>query len=772
MMEKRKVEKENTTSKMVSVVLKSNRMQTAALSVTYVLTFALMVMLVFFYPSIEKTFDQYLSRRGLPEGTVLTSVIPKDMASEALKDEGIRASVLRFLLETQVSFPGGKNISCRCISVTENDTQRYYDTARKEDVVPNGDSVMISSYFASQNNVREGDSLSIQTSQGWKEVRVTDVVSAPETISTNRNQFSWYDSNDFAYLFLGEELMETLFPCAGFCNRIDIWFYKDADADGILTDVEEKLGSTVISAGTYEGSETQKQIKGSLDGTRAIVTYLPAFLIGMGTLFSTLFFVQIVNRGEKRIGLMMALGFDDGRISIIYVLCALRLTLLSAVLGFVIGVGLLRFMLQIYVGTYDLPFIVYDGSLWALPLLLLAIVLVGVVSSLLSCLRFGKFDPVRIFQNESLEQERDLPKWIQQLRMNAFVKMSLCNIYRNQRKFWLSVLCGMACLILTFLSFSIITAKNESIRYLFKERFRYDYAVRCESMEALKEIAALPGIEASEQVFELDFSYEGEALLIQALPANCELIGIHSVTGEVLTAPSDGILLEEGFARRHHLAAGDTIRVNDNALTVQAITREYYDSVQYVSEDTAALLGGKNPNTIMIRLKEDCDVNAFLAAVSEVNGYLYYYGMDSRQACIKAILSALDLPCYVFALFSIVIGAVIVSTMNLIAIAQRRKKFATLYALGTDLPDFLRMELPEVVLQFIATVALAFLPAVLCSKVLLRQMSGPSQEFVLVNPFQTLCISSVVVAAYLLIGVIVTCGAIQKMNYLEVLSEK
>ncbi|MBR6478527.1 MAG: hypothetical protein IKS85_08775, partial [Lachnospiraceae bacterium] len=76
MMEKRKVEKENTTSKMVSVVLKSNRMQTVALSVTYVLTFALMVMLVFFYPSIEKTFDQYLSRRGLPEGTVLTSVIP------------------------------------------------------------------------------------------------------------------------------------------------------------------------------------------------------------------------------------------------------------------------------------------------------------------------------------------------------------------------------------------------------------------------------------------------------------------------------------------------------------------------------------------------------------------------------------------------------------------------------------------------------------------------------------------------------------------------
>ena len=75
-------------------------------------------------------------------------------------------------------------------------------------------------------------------------------------------------------------------------------------------------------------------------------------------------------------------------------------------------------------------------------------------------------------------------------------------------------------------------------------------------------------------------------------------------------------------------------------------------------------------------------------------------------------------------------------------------------------------------LQFILTVLLGASPAVACARLILLGMSAPSQEYVLINPPFLLCISAIVVALYLGIGVLVTMGAIRRMDYLKYLSER
>lgn len=286
-------------------------------------------------------------------------------------------------------------------------------------------------------------------------------------------------------------------------------------------------------------------------------------------------------------------------------------------------------------------------------------------------------------------------------------------------------------------------------------------------------IASLTGVKQSEQIMEMVYDYEDETLLLDALPDDPEMIRILSVTGEALSVPPEGsILLEEGFARRHDLSTGDQMILDDVTLTVSGITREYYNSIQYISFDTAASFTDTESNSVLITLEEDQSVNDFISAAADTDGYLYYYSKESREVYVRSVLAALDLPCYVFALFSIIIGAVIISTMNLAAIAERRRKYAVMYVLGTSLSEFLSIELPEVILQFAATVLFGCAPAILCAGAMLRQMSIPSQEFVVIDPVRILLLSSAVVAGYLFIGVLVTIGAIRKMNYLEILSEK
>ena len=771
--EKTKKTKRKVMAGIVRAVLKRNRMQAAALAITYTLTFALLVMIVFFYPSIETTFSRYLDLYRIPDATILTTVLPKARAEETIgRENGIRAFTTQTLLEAQTHFRNGKSVSCRYLSIPETDEERYYNVTRKEDARPDGNSVMISSYFARHNGIAAGDTFTVNTYLGEKKLTVTDIVSSPETINTNRDAYSWYDSNDFAYIFVGEPLMSELFASGGYCNRISLWFEEGTDAGQALSDIKGRLGSAVTYAATYEGSDAQKQLKDAFEGTKGLVTYLPVLMTGMGILFSTLFFIQIVNREEKHNGLLIAMGYDLRRISSIYVRCAIRLTLISSVFGFALGAVLLRVMLQIYVGNYDLPFVHYEGSLLSLPVLLLVIMLIGAASSLLSCLRLGKLDPAQIFSNVSAEQKGDLPGWVSRLRTNAFVKMSLCGIYRNRKRFCLSVLCGMACLVLTFLALSIIASKKESTRFLFGERYRYDLAVRADHEAALDQIASLPGVEQAETITVMDFAYEDETTVLEALPENPVMTGIMSADGKKLSVPSDGILLEEGFARRHGLSTGDVMTINGVNLTVRGIAREYYNCVQYVSFETAAALGSKEANTVLLTLADEQSAGGVISAAGTTAGYLYHFDRQSRQECFESVLSALDLPCYVFSLFSVVIGAVIVSTMNLVSIAQRRKKYAVLHVLGTSESDFVGMELPEAILQFISTVLLGTVPAILFTQYILRQMSVPSQEFVMVHPARTLLSASAVVAAYLLIGILVTIGAIRKMKYLEVLSEK
>lgn len=103
---------------------------------------------------------------------------------------------------------------------------------------------------------------------------------------------------------------------------------------------------------------------------------------------------------------------------------------------------------------------------------------------------------------------------------------------------------------------------------------------------------------------------------------------------------------------------------------------------------------------------------------------------------------------------------------------EKMSDTSNLYVLGISAWEFLSVELPEVLLQFILTVLLGAAPAVACARLILLGMSAPSQEYVLINPPFLLCISAIVVALYLGIGVLVTMGAIRRMDYLKYLSER
>lgn len=257
--------------------------------------------------------------------------------------------------------------------------------------------------------------------------------------------------------------------------------------------------------------------------------------------------------------------------------CSLRVTVFASVFGLLLGYALLNIVLSLYVGTYYFPQINYSGNLLVIPLVVLVIMAISVVSSMLACLNLRKMDPARIFSNNTIDDQKELPKWISRLKTGLFVKLSICASYRNRKRVSLSVLCGMACLILTFTSLSIIVSKNESLRYIFKERYKYDLGFCCAGSDTMDKISEIDGVEKTERIMKGSYEYNNESVAITAISDNSEMIKIMSVDGKTLSVPDDGIILEEGYARDHNLQEGDLQTINGIALRVTAIAREYHN---------------------------------------------------------------------------------------------------------------------------------------------------------------------------------------------------
>lgn len=759
-------------SRLVKRVIKNNRMLFVALGITYALAFSLLVLSVFFYPSIKGTYNQFITEYKIPQATVLMEVITKEEANDILESEETQAYSLKFAAEGQTYFDNEKIISCQFLNVSPDDNKRYYDIREKKDAKVNDNSVMVSAYFADHNGVKVGDKITVKNAGEKYKLTVTNIVSIPEILMNNRDATSWYDSNDFAHVFLSDALMDEIFDCADLCNRVDIWFNDGRDAQSVLDSVKEQLGEKVTLAEKYEGSESEKNVNNTWDGTRATVTYLPVFIIIISVLSSTLFFIQIVNREDKTNGIMMTIGYDIKRLSTIFLRCALLVTAIASVLGLLLGAVMLRTILNLYVGTYYFPYIKYCGNLLIIPVIVVVIIGISVVSSVLACLSLRRMDPAMVFSGNGMNAWKDLPRWISRLKTGMFIKLSICAIYRNRKRFILAILCSVACLILTFTSLSVVVSKNESLRYIFEDRYKYDLAICCTNEEAIEEIAGLDGIGKTEKIIEETYKYHDETVAVTALPVDSDMIKIMSVDGNALKVPEDGIILEEGYARRHGLSEGDIYIIEGKILKITGISREYFNSVQYISFETATRLGKDMPNVILIKTNGYRSNKDIISEASEIEGYRYYYDTQSRKANCKSVLSSLDVPSYVIAFLGLIIGALIISTMNIVTIFQNRRKYAVLHLIGASTSEFLSMAMLEAILQFVLTIVLSFAPAYYLTKWLFLQICIPSQEFVLVKPGITFLISSVIVALYLMIGIVVTIANIRKIKYIEVLSEK
>jgi ABC-type antimicrobial peptide transport system permease subunit len=183
----------------------------------------------------------------------------------------------------------------------------------------------------------------------------------------------------------------------------------------------------------------------------------------------------------------------------------------------------------------------------------------------------------------------------------------------------------------------------------------------------------------------------------------------------------DEIVLDQAFARRMRLAAGDSVRIQDNTLQVVGIssgTNAFVIQYAFVTLPRAReILGVPSIATcFLIKTREDAGRSAIADAICEKLPVASVYDHRTFMDRNTREMQAGFLPfIYTIAAIGVVVLTVIVSLLLTITVLEQRRDFAILKALGAPtgfLPRLVIQQGLTIVLTGFAVALVLFFPMV------------------------------------------------------------
>lgn len=246
--------------------------------------------------------------------------------------------------------------------------------------------VMIGKEFQKESNIKIGDKVDIITDKGTKTtVKIVGFFDL-KVAALNKG---WVITN--------LETSQKIFNIDDKITAIETQIEKPFDADIMANNIKDKLLDESLKVDNWkaQNEELLSGLKGqSVSSIMIQVFVLIAVLLGIASVLA----ITVVQK-SKQIGILKAMGIKDRTASLVFLFEGAILGILGAVLGILIGFGLLFMFTKFALnpdGTpvvpiiIDIKFISLSGAL---------AILVATLASLIPALNSSKLNPIEVIKN-------------------------------------------------------------------------------------------------------------------------------------------------------------------------------------------------------------------------------------------------------------------------------------------------------------------------------------------------------------------------------------
>lgn len=476
---------------------------------------------------------------------------------------------------------------------------------------------------------------------------------------------------------------------------------KIDDAREELADIEEP-DDYVLNRNSnigYACYESDSNIVAAIANVFPVFFFLVAALICMTTMN------RMIEEQRTQIGVLKALGYGNASIMGKYLFYAGSAAVIGAVIGCIGGTWLFPKVIWTGYGImYSMGEIEYFFDFWMAALSLAAALLCSVGAAYFSCRHELRSVPANLIRPKAPKSgkriflERITAIWS---RLKFLHKVSLRNIVRYKKRFFMMVLGISGCTALLVTGFGIRDSVTNIADMQYDEVQIYDIGitfkdgVQAEDMEKLTQMAGMPKQIACryEESVDIDFAGKTKSIYLE-IPEDVEEIGtflnLHTQEGEDIPYPGEGeAVLTAKIAENMGIEPGDQVTLRDNdmnsfTVSVSALCENYVYNYIYVSKETYVNKIGKEPEykSAYALVEEGTDVHEAAAALSDLNNVLSVSVIEDMRQRIGTMMESMN---YIVALIIVCAGSlafIVLYNLTNINITERIREIATIKVLG------------------------------------------------------------------------------------------
>ncbi len=497
--------------------------------------------------------------------------------------------------------------------------------------------------------------------------------------------------------------------------------YEDgkAEAEEEIGEAEDKLAEAQWELDDLDdcewyvlGRDTNVGIVGySQDAERVgnLADIFPVIFFLVAALACLTTMTRMVEEQRTQIGSLKALGFGRAAISVKYIGYAFSASFLGGAAGLLVGCTLIPLVIaNAFNIMYAIPPVEFLPQPGICILAVAAAVLCTTAAAVWACASTLLATPAALMRPRAPKAgKRVFLEYIRPLwRHLSFTwKVTMRNLFRYQRRFWMTVIGIGGCTALIVTGFGLHNSIFDILDKQFDEIFLYDATVGLEEhltdrqwgiiASYLDESGAvdrwLPSYQESVDASSDSRALEGVTLFAVADQEDfSQFVHLrHRQDNAPLALPEDGVVLSEKLSELLGVGVGDSITLDGDSrvtATVADIAENYVQHYVYLTEDCYARLFGEtiDDNVLLLAYGEDSSavsdqVSTDLMAMNGVASYSY---IATVRDTFTESMNSVDYAVVIIIVAAAALAFVVLYNLTNINVTERIRELATLKVLG------------------------------------------------------------------------------------------
>ncbi|MDJ0826378.1 MAG: FtsX-like permease family protein [Rhodobacter sp.] len=561
--------------------------------------------------------------------------------------------------------------------------------------------VLVNEPFAQANGYELGDVFFANLNGQKRALTITGTALSPEFIYTIGPGDMMPDNEGFGILWMPEPALSAAFDMDGAFNDVSLKLSRDANVDEVI----DSLDVLLDPYGALGGHDRALQISnafidGELRQLQSMAYVLPPVFFAITVFLVNMVIGRIVALERAEIGLMKAIGYSDVEICLHYLALAGLIALVGVAAGFGLGTWFSHGLAVLYADFFNFPYVIFSVSADAYILsggLGFATAAVGAIRAALGAARLppavAMSPPAPPNYKQSL-----FDKALALARLAQPTIMILRNLVRWPLRSGLTAL-GLALAVAVLVASAFFEdALDEMVDTAFHKSNRQDaILILAEEapVRALDDIARLPGaLQVEGQLIYSAILRSGhleKRVAVEGRPATADLAQIVDADGQVIAAPSEGIVLSERLAGQLEVRPGDAVTIaflssrrETHEVPVAGIVTQYLGLAAYMETGALDHLMRQSPRISLANLTLDfAQEDAFHEAVKDIPGLAGTVMLgDTLESFQETIERNINISTVIYVAIAVLITVGVTYNSVRIQLSERARDLASLRILG------------------------------------------------------------------------------------------